>query len=81
MKEEVINQSIIILILVDSCKGLDEERLERMLYHQSWTVSILFLVLIEYTWPISFKFMSCYICLSTIAIIFVDIFLLYNLVE
>jgi hypothetical protein len=34
-----------------------------------------------YTWPISFKFMSCYICLSIVALIFVDRLVLYNIVE
>jgi hypothetical protein len=34
-----------------------------------------------YTWPISFKFMSCCICLSTIYLIFVDRLVLSNQVE
>jgi hypothetical protein len=62
-------KSIIILISVHSFKVLDEESLERLLQHQSWSVSILFWVLIEYTWPISFKLVYSFICLSIVALL------------
>jgi hypothetical protein len=78
VKGEIISQSIIILILVYSCKGLDKESLERLLQHKSWFVSILFLVLIECTWHISFKFVYSCICSSIVALVFIDEFVLPN---
>jgi hypothetical protein len=63
-------------------QGLDEESLERLLQHQSWSVSILFIGSHSiYTWPISFKLVYFLICLSIVALIFVDRLVLYNLVE
>jgi hypothetical protein len=34
-----------------------------------------------YTWPISFKFISCYIFFSIVALIFIDKLVVYNIVE
>jgi hypothetical protein len=75
---EVIHQSIIILILIDLCKGLDEESLERLLLHQSWFVIILFGFSFEYTWHISLKLVYSCMCLSTITSILVDEFVSSN---
>jgi hypothetical protein len=74
VKGEVISHSIIILILVDSYKGLDEESLEKLLLHQSWYVSILFGFSFEYTCPISFKFVYSCMFLSIVPSISVDEF-------
>jgi hypothetical protein len=65
-------------------QGLDEEILERMLQlkHQSWSISIFFIGSHSiYIWPISFKLFYFLICLSTISLIFIDIFVFLNKVE
>jgi hypothetical protein len=58
-------------------QGLDEEILER-LHHHPWFVSILFGFSFEYTWPISFKLVYSFMCLSIVPSIFVDEFVLHN---
>jgi hypothetical protein len=55
-------------------QGMDEESLERLLLHQSWSISILFGFSFEYTFPISFKLVYSCMCLSIVPSIFVDEF-------